>query len=190
MNALWWRRAATVVATLGLAGVAVPAQAGSDLDGVGGGEVLANVALNPPIQPLLAARCGPVQFTLTGGSTLVVMSLSSVDSTGTTGYIGPVNFSGSGSSSCEDAADALGGFLTLSVSGTVSTGTLSCASLTGGYFRVATHVVVQAGGTCSLNGTAFQTSIDATGDLEPTQGDGITTAVSQGTFIGTFVITV
>lgn len=150
----------------------------------GGGAVQLTISIDAPgLAPVDALACSPVTFSV-GGNTQV----AAVDVSGQTDYVGPLAVTGSGSSSCADLERNFFGFITLSVSGSNHTGTVSCTSLAGDYIRVGAAVTVQVAGGCVINGSAVSITLLASGVFEPTQGNGVTTSVTQGLYTGPFAL--
>ena len=181
--------------TLLLAGVvaacwscAAPVQAASDLDTTGGGEFVIFLSYSQAPPTVLEPGCRSTAFTVSGGSQLLVVSVTSADSTGVFSYPGPVSISGSGSSTCEDASQALAGSMTLAL--TSPDGSFACPSLAGAYIRAGLGVLLEWQGTCTLDGMSFEVSFIGLAAYEPLQGDGVRTPVTDASLDGALGITV
>jgi hypothetical protein len=178
---------ATLVATLS-AGAAT-AQAQSDLDTTGGGEFVLFLSYTRAPNPVLAPGCQPTAFTVSGGSQILVVSVTSAGTTGVYDYDGPVSISGTGASTCEDAAEALAGSMTLSLSSPNGASGLQCPSLAGAYVRAGVAVLLEWAGTCTLQGLSFAMTFIAGAAYEPLQGDGVLSPVTSASLDGVVHIT-
>jgi hypothetical protein len=166
-----------------------PVRASSDLDTTGGGEFAIFLSYTQAPNTVLGVGCQPTAFTVSGGSQLLVVSVTSVTTTGVYQYNGPVSISGSGSSTCEDAAEALSGSMTLAMSSVNGVDGLSCPSLAGAYVRAGLATLVEWQGTCTLQGLSFPVSFIGGAVYEPLQGNGVLTPVTYASLIGALHIT-
>ena len=173
---------------------AIPASAGASSN-IGGGVVTGTVSFAGSGVPPFFQPCAPSSFTLnvssngTGGGGVVL-------NTAGTEYVGTVNISGNGSSTCESASLG-GGTLTLtSVQGTgPNGGTLNCAdpstgtTLSGNYTRVYTDVTALLHGSCIINDFSAPVTFVFKGEFAPTSaGQGVTQPITSATFAGPFTV--
>ena len=177
---MWTASASDVFGNTGLQATSEPFTVAGAPD-AGGGAVSGSVSFSEPI-PAVGQSCAPTSFSLTGNSVASVISFAQSE------YTGPINFTGSGGSSCETAASGAGS-LDLSVQGLGVTGTtLSCPALSGSYSRVGSDVTVTVDGLCTLNGTETDpVSLAAKVEFAPASG-GVGQPVTTATFDGAFAV--
>lgn len=150
----------------------------------GAGAVQLTISINAPgLAPVDALACSPVTFSVSGNT-----QVAAVDVSGQTDYVGPLAVTGSGSSNCADVERNFFGFLNLSVNGSNHTGSVSCTNLAGDYIRVGAAVTVQVAGGCAINAANPTITLLASGIFQPTQGNGVTTWVTQGQYTGPFAL--
>jgi hypothetical protein len=132
--------------------------------------------------PALPDLCEPVSFTFSG-----TVQGSAVQA-GTTAFAGALGISGSGSSGCEGVPFGSG---TLSVSATsyaslAGEASMSCPSLPGVYFRIASHALLEVGGACLIGSTPTNTiGVIVNGEVIPTTpGAGVLGPVTTADLAG------
>jgi hypothetical protein len=180
---------AMALATTVAASTAWRSAAQTDLDTTGGGAI--GLTLDYSIAPhtVLQPLCQPTAFAVSGGSQLLVVSVTSAADTGVYDYAGPVSITGTGSSTCEDASEALSGSLSVSLASPTGSSDISCASLAGAYLRIGVTEVLELQGTCVLQGLSFPVSFISTVAYEPLIGDGVLTPVTQASLSGVIHVT-
>jgi|SRR5688572_15378687 len=95
--------------------------------------------------PLSTVNCTPTTFDV------VVRAFVALTDT-TTSYTGPIRFTGSGWSWCEDTTQGFGG-LDMSATGTNRAGhAIDCPTLTGGWLRPQLLIEMTGKGACSIDG--------------------------------------
>lgn len=146
------------------------------------GELQANVSISPGIPPAKDLACKPVTFSFSGGGQVASAPVGDVG-----WYVGPIDFSGSGSSPCSDVFRDTFAPLSLTVGPNSNfTGSVYCASLSGSLVRIGPVLLIVVGGTCMLNGTAYNSAFVSEGVLRPVTGDGVTTAITSAVYNGAF----
>lgn len=174
--------AVAVVAAAFLAAAAAPASA--LVANVGGGVATATFHYSPGIPPV-GDECVPTTFTVAGRANPFTLTTASTGIV-VSGYGGPLDFSGTGSSSCDSASND-GGSITLTATGDHS---VSCPNLTGTYTRVATDFLATLGGICTINGVPSSVGFLLRGELVPTNtGGGTTTPITDAQFTGAVGVT-
>src|SRR5258708_3821849 len=83
------------------------AHANTSVDYAGAGEIGMSLSYTTPPGTVTSPICGATAFAIGGGSEVFVVSASPGLSTGAVGYTGPVDFNGSGTSTCESTVNAL-----------------------------------------------------------------------------------
>jgi hypothetical protein len=162
---------------------------------IGGGTMLGTVNFSSGIPPL-NQPCAPTSFTLQGQSLD-----SSIFNSTIVGYLGEIDISGTGGSSCEGALAGSGNLTLTSVSsppaGGVFQSTIKCAdpnavpatTLSGTYTRNGADVEAVLSGNCIINGSTVPVGFIFRGPFVPTNSGGGTTApVTNATFTGPFVV--
>lgn len=182
------RSRALACATLPLAVTLAASPVSALEENAGGGDAEGAVTFASPAQsvPPLGQPCAATSWTFSGVSTVAVV----FDVNGSE-YIGSLSISVAGGSPCATVDHEIGTVTALSASGfnPLFNARLTCSYLpgTGSYVRAASHVVLDVTATCQVNAwNPAQVQFVATGEFTPTQGDGITTAVTAAAFDGTF----
>lgn len=149
------------------------------------GEMQATVQIAPPgIPPATAMQCAPDTFSFSGGGQVASVLVGAVGT-----YIGPITFSGSGSSPCTDVLRDTFATITVTVGPNSNfSGDVSCPALTGSLVRVTSVVEITVAGTCTLNGDAYNSVFISTGVFMPDGQQGVITPVTSGTYTGAFTL--
>ena len=151
---------------------------------VAAGELQAAAVLTPGIVPATSTQCAPDSFSFSGGGQVVSALVGDVGD-----YVGPITFSGSGSSPCSDALRDTFATITVTVGPNSNfSGGVSCPSLSGSLVRVAAAVEITVAGTCTLNGTDYSSVFVSTGVFAPDRVEGVTTPTTTGTYYGAFTL--
>lgn len=177
------RQAAVVLAIGSLLAVPTAADAGTNL---GGGTIQGSVFLGGSGIPTGSEPCEPTTFLFGPDS----KATGSVFNTVITGHVGDITLTGGGGSACENALTSAGTTITVTADGTGPTlSRVTCPSLTGTFIRVAAAVEVNVVGDCTVNnyGTG-RVRLLATSVFVPTEGDGVQTRITEGRFLGNFVV--
>lgn len=168
------------IAVLGISLDQWPAAA---ISNIGGGTLTATIVYSNPIPPL-GEPCSSTSFTLS--ATAVESTVTTVDPTVISGYLGEMTMSGSGQAACESTSSG-SGTLTLSAQGGSS---VLCQSLNGSYTRLATGFQAVVGGECSINGVTAGVSLTLQGQIVPTdEGGGVTTPITSADLVGAVAVT-
>jgi hypothetical protein len=187
------RRLGVALLAAATAGWALAIPSAADIQ-EGAGNIFGTVNINAPgIQPALSLACNGVSWSYqTSGPQAGVFA--------TTGeaFAGTVAFGASGgtSSTCETIDVGVGTLSVSLVTGgnldpAVFHASLNCSSMGGSYNRLGTIVIVAVPtGSCSVDGVPQTVSVAAAGQLTPTAtgGNGITTAITQASFLGAWSI--
>jgi hypothetical protein len=180
------RVAALTAIPVALALAASPAAALEE--NAGGGDVEGTVAFASPSQsvPPLGKPCAATSWSFSGGSTVAAI----IDSNGSE-FAGALTITAAGGAPCATIDHEVGAVTALDARGVdvLLNSRVSCTLLagTGTYVRAAGHVLLDATASCQVNAwPAALVNFVASGEFTPTQGDGITTAVSAARFDGSF----
>lgn len=162
------------------------------------GEMQATVQITPPgIPPATATQCAPDTFTFSGGGQVASVLIGAVGT-----YVGPITFSGSGSSPCTDVLRDTFAPITVTVGPNSNfSGGVSCPLLTGSLVRITSVVEITVAGTCTLNGDPYNSVFISTGAFVPGCDQttisgvvlpdceqGVTRPVTSGTYTGAFTL--
>lgn len=148
------------------------------------GELQAGVQITPGIPPATATQCAPVSFTFSGGGQVASALVGAVGD-----YIGPITFSGSGSSPCSDVERDTFAAVTVTVGPDSNfSGGVSCPALTGSLVRITSVVEITVAGTCTLNGDPYNSVFVSTGVFLPDGDQGLITPITSGTYTGAFTL--
>lgn len=173
-----------VVAALGAWG-SPPGQARYN---VGAGAISGSVTIGGTGIPLGNQPCEPTTFTFDPGSAATGVVFNTV----ITGHAGGITLTGGGGSACENALTSTLTTMTITADGTGPTGSrVTCPLLTGAFLRVAAAVQVTVVGQCTVNNFSPPTGavrFTAAAVFVPTQGDGVQTRITKGSFAGTFSV--
>lgn len=162
---------------------------------IGAGEAHGTVTATPGKGvPPLNSPCQATEFTFDG------QSESATFTTNLVGFVGPVQFKGKASATCEATSAGFGAMELTEVKGVgllSPANTLNCADpatgtkLTGGYTRNGAVVTSVLGGTCTINGSPAPIQLFFRGVLAPNatpQGQGVSAPITSATFAGAYVI--
>lgn len=154
-------------------------------------------AVNPN-SPTVNDPCTTPTFTISGSTPV---SATFVFNTALSGYLGTLNWTGTGQAFCETALGGSGSITLTSVSGTGPTNSnINCATstatrLSGGYTRTATDFEAVLGGDCTLNasppsfpGFTARVSFTLRGAWVPAPASGVTTSTNSATVQGVILV--
>lgn len=176
-------RAVVVLAMGSLVALPTAADAGTNL---GSGIIQGSVLIGGSGIPTGSELCEPTTFLLGPDS----KATGAVFNTVITGHVGDITLTGGGGSACENALTSAGTTITVTADGLGPTfSRLTCPSLTGTFIRVASAVEVNVVGDCTVNnfGTG-RVRLLASAAFVPTEGDGVQTRITEGSFSGNFVV--
>jgi hypothetical protein len=184
-----------VGALAGALALAAPASASTT---VGSGSVSATINFAGSGIPAFGSNCAPVSWGFDSGPAGNNATDAAALNIQGEGYAGFIEIAASGSSGSECFTFGNGQITSLWVYGynSVTNSELACgggggrypdASLTGSYVRVAGQVTAVVSGPCRIDGIPQGTIIMSfTGLAQPTQGNGITTNITQTSLAGDF----
>lgn len=172
------------------AGLAAPAPAGANIE-AGTGNIEGTVTIGQPgIQSALSLNCNGISW----GYSPSGVQLGVAATTGE-GFVGGMAFSASGgtSSSCESIDVGVGTLNIGLATGVPLNGvfhmTASCVNMPGAYNRLGTIVLLTVrSASCEIDGTPEAVQAYAVGQLTPTSGDGVTSAITSANFSGVWAI--
>jgi hypothetical protein len=154
----------------------------SGASNVGTGAFTGSVSYSPALPALTDGTCVATTFSV---------SASSADGLITSApalFAGFINFSGSGSSTCENTEHGTG-TMTLSAQGLGALGTtLSCPQLGGTYLRLGMHLIANDRGVCTINSITDSISFSFVANLVPSAGAGVTGPIATAGFDGAFTV--
>lgn len=178
--------------------------AGQSTSNIGFGAYAGSINYTNPVpravnsaSPTVTEPCVPTTFTISGSTPV---SATFVFNTALTGHLGTLNWSGTGSSTCETALGGAGAITLTNVQGVGPTNSkIDCANpskvpattLTGGYTRTATDFEAVLGGRCIINGPpGFDAAVlfSLRGEWEPEPGTGVTTSTTKASIQGVILV--
>lgn len=187
MRRLRTARRAVALLAMGVSALTLVASPASARTMGGGGNLLGSVGFTYNYVPTALGGCIPLNWTFQSSTE----DGAALDIKGAA-YAGPVSIQASGTSGAECLATG-GGSVSVSARGDnpLNNGALRCNTLNGVYERVASHVTIAVSGQCWIasggatsNDNGGTLEMVASGELVPTNGDGVLSPIRAATFAG------